>query len=122
MMVYPVQAGREVLHEAQVRVLKILSRAIDAAQAQPVIAPFSGTRCLDDNTNESQLQADVWDVIGDYGGPRGRPSVLLEPDATESTGWCEGSSPGGGGVRVPVVWRWAASLSSMLLMVLQLRP
>lgn len=95
LMVYPVQAGREVLHEAQTRTLQILSRAIDAAQAQPVTTLFSETRVLNDHMEKSQPQPDVLDVITSYNGQRKRPSALLEPDATASTGSCEGSSPGG---------------------------
>lgn len=63
LMVYPVQAGREVLHEAQTRTLQILSRAIDAAQAQPVTTLFSETRVLNDHMEKSQPQPDVLDVI-----------------------------------------------------------
>lgn len=95
MMVYPVQAGREILHEAQTRTLEILSRAIDAAQAQPVSTPFSGTMFLDDDIEEIQPQPDVFDVMDNYRGQQRRPSALLEPDTTENAGLCEGSSPEG---------------------------
>lgn len=95
MMVYPVHAGREVLHEAQTRTLEILSSAIDAAQAHPVTTPLSETRYLDEDMKEGQPQSDVLDVIDSYDGQRRCPSALLELDVTESGRSCEGSSPGG---------------------------
>ena len=94
-MAYSVRAGREVLHEAQTRTLEILSKAIDAAQAQPIIDPLGGTRYLDGSMKESQPQADVADDIGGFGDQRERPSVLVEPDATESAGSCKCFPPEG---------------------------
>lgn len=95
MMVYPVHAGREVLHEAQARTLEIISSAIDAAQAQPVTTPLSEIRFIDEDMKESKPQSEVLDAIDSNGGQRRCLSAMLELDATENTGSCEGSSPGG---------------------------
>lgn len=58
---YPVQAGREILQEAPVRTLEILSGAIHAAQAQPIVTHSTGTRYLEGRSSENS----VLDVIAD---------------------------------------------------------
>lgn len=72
-MVYPVQAGREVLLEAPVRTLEILSGAIHAAQTQPIVACSAGTATY----LEGSSSEDTSHVVGD---PRtvGSPSSVLE--------------------------------------------
>lgn len=63
MMVYPVQAGREIMQEEPVRTLEIISSAIHAAQTQPLVTFSSGTgEHVEDTSLEND---DVLDVVPD---------------------------------------------------------
>lgn len=73
-MVFPVQAGREVLQEAPNRMFEVLLGAIDAAQAQPTHTHSPGTRCLE----ARQPEDDVLDVIDTYGDRARLPSSVSE--------------------------------------------
>lgn len=80
-MVYPVQAGRELLQEASVRTLEILSGAIRAAQTQPIVACPAGTTAnLESSSSKDgvlDVAADSWEISspsgngGDLGGSGG---------------------------------------------------
>lgn len=72
-IMYPVQAGREVLQEAPVRTLEILSGAIHAALTQPIVACPAGRTYPEGSSSED----DVLDVIADS-RTMGSPSRLLE--------------------------------------------
>lgn len=73
-IVYPVQAGREILQEAPVRTLEILSGAIHAAQTQSIVACPAGTSAYPEG---SASEDDVLDVIAECSGIGSPPSSLL---------------------------------------------
>lgn len=86
-LVCPIEAGREILQEAPVNTLEILLRAIHAAQTQPCIAPFSGTRYPRDAV---EIQQGVMDIISGCSDQRRElPCNLpVEPDTTKSEVFC----------------------------------
>lgn len=73
-IVYPVQAGREILQEAPVRTLEILSGAIHAAQAQPIVACPVGTTTYPER---SASEDDALNIVADSRAIDS-PSNLLE--------------------------------------------
>lgn len=60
-LVYPVPAGREILQEAPVRTLEIISGAINAAQAQPIVDRSTVTSYFEETSSDDC----VLDVIND---------------------------------------------------------
>lgn len=60
-LVYPVHAGREILQEAPIHTLKILSGAIHAAQAHPIVTRTTGTRCLEGKPSEKSVSGVIAD-------------------------------------------------------------
>lgn len=73
-IVYPVQAGREILQEAPVHTLGILSGAIHAAQTQPIVACPAGTPTYPESCASGD---NVLDVLVDSRAI-GSPSSLVE--------------------------------------------
>lgn len=79
-LVYPVHAGREILQEAPIRTLEIISGAIHAAQAQPIV-PRSTKRCFEGRSSDDC----VLDVITDC---QAGDSASISPKKSCSVGKC----------------------------------